>query len=157
MQSQIERLAAIPKSEQDAILSGMTDEQVSALLYDWRGFNARPEQIAPDGDWSIWLALAGRGWGKTRAGAEWIKEREASGARRIALIGETAADTRDVMVEGPSGLLSIYPDGEKPIYEPSKRRVTWPSGAVATLFNATEPNQLRGPQFDTAWCDELAK
>jgi len=135
----------------------MTDEQVSALLYDWRGFNARPEQIAPDGDWSIWLALAGRGWGKTRAGAEWIKEREASGARRIALIGETAADTRDVMVEGPSGLLSIYPDGEKPIYEPSKRRVTWPSGAVATLFNATEPNQLRGPQFDTAWCDELAK
>lgn len=126
-------------------------------MYSWRGFHARPDQIAPDGDWDIWLALAGRGWGKTRAGSEWIREQVDAGARRIALVAETAADARDVMVEGESGILSIYPPEERPDYEPSKRRITWPNGAVATLFNATEPDQLRGPQYDCAWCDELAK
>ncbi len=134
-----------------------TPKQAADLFFDWRGFHARPEQIAPEGDWYIWLALAGRGFGKTRLGAEWIREREANGARNIALIAETAADARDVLVEGVSGILAIYPKADRPTYEPSKRRLTWPSGAVATLFNATEPDQLRGPQFDTAWCDELAK
>lgn len=129
-----------------------------ALLYDWRGFNARPEQVPPDGDWDVWMVLSGRGWGKTRTGAEWIKEEVESGrARRIALIAETAADGRDVIVEGESGILSCYPSNQGPLYESSKRRLTWPNGAVATIFNATEPDQLRGPQFDTAWCDELAK
>ncbi|MGR3524848.1 MAG: DNA-packaging protein [Paracoccaceae bacterium] len=157
MQSQAERLAALPKSEQEAFLSSLTDAEAEALLYDWRGFNARPDQIAPDGDWDIWLALAGRGWGKTRTGAEWIREQVEAGAKRIALVAETAADARDVMVEGESGLLSLYPPSDRPLYEPSKRRVTWANGAVATLFNATEPDQLRGPQFDCAWSDEIAK
>lgn len=157
MQSQAERLAALPKAEQEAFLSSLTDAEAEALLYDWRGFNARPDQIAPEGDWDIWLALAGRGWGKTRTGAEWVREQVDAGARRIALVAETAADARDVMVEGESGLLSLYPPADRPLYEPSKRRVTWANGAVATLFNATEPDQLRGPQFDCAWSDEIAK
>lgn len=157
MQSPAEQLAALPKSEREAVIAGFSEAEIEALLYDWRGFNARPDQIAPDGDWDIWLALAGRGWGKTRTGAEWVREQVEAGARRIALVAETAADARDVMVEGESGLLSIYPPNDRPLYEPSKRRVTWANGAVATLFNATEPDQLRGPQFDCAWSDEIAK
>lgn len=157
MQSPAEQLAALPKGERDAVLAGFTEIELEALLHDWRGFNARPDQIAPEGDWDIWLALAGRGWGKTRTGAEWIREQVDAGARRIALVAETAADARDVMVEGESGLLSLYPPNDRPLYEPSKRRVTWANGAVATLFNATEPDQLRGPQFDCAWSDEIAK
>lgn len=151
-------LAALSPSDRDAVLSQLTEQECEALLYDWRGFLARPDQIAPEGDWDIWLALAGRGWGKTRTGAEWVKEEVDSGrAKRIALIAETAADGRDVIVEGDSGILNCYPEKNRPLYEPSKRRLTWSNGAVATLFNATEPNQLRGPQFDLAWCDELAK
>lgn len=158
MQSQIERLAALPKVDREAVLAGLTPAQINALLYDWRGFNARPDQIAPAGDWDVWMVLAGRGWGKTRTGAEWVREEvDAGRAKRIALIAETAADGRDVLVEGESGLLAVYPEAERPVYEPSKRRVTWANGATATLFNATEPDQLRGPQFDLAWCDELAK
>lgn len=157
LQSVSERLASLPEPERAEFIAGLTDPECDALLYDWRGFNARPNQIAPDGDWDIWLASAGRGFGKTRLGAEWIREQEADGRRRFAFIAETAADARDVLVEGDSGILSVYPKGEGPLYEPSKRRLTWPSGAVATLFNATEPGQLRGPQFDCAWSDELAK
>ena len=118
----------------------------------------------PDGDWTTWLLLAGRGFGKTRTGAEAIRELVCGrsplargGYSRIALIAETAADARDVMVEGESGLLAVHPKGFRPLYEPSKRRVTWPNGAVATLYNAVEPDQLRGPQHDLAWGDELAK
>jgi predicted phage terminase large subunit-like protein len=132
-------------------------ELVRAMLANPFLTTARPEQIAPEGDWDIWLILAGRGWGKTRTGAQWVREQVQNGARRIALIGETASDTRDVMVEGISGILSVYPEAERPLYEPSKRRITWPNGAVAITFNATEPDQLRGPNFDLAWCDELAK
>lgn len=157
MQSVLEKLAALPLTERDAILSKLTQEECEALLHDWRGFHARPEQCAPDGDWDIWLILSGRGWGKTRTGAEWIREKALEKPIRIALIGETAADARDVMVEGESGILRCHPEHERPIYEPSKRRLTWPNGSVATLFNATEPDQLRGPQQHIAWCDELAK
>lgn len=157
MQSPAEQLALLSSADQAAFIAQLSDNQAEALLYDWEGFHARPDQIEPPGDWYIWTALAGRGWGKTRTGGEWIKKREAKGARHIALVAETAADARDVMVEGESGLLRLYPKADRPLYEPSKRRVTWPSGAIATLFNATEPDQLRGPQFDTAWTDELAK
>lgn len=157
-QSGSEQLASLPIEDQEVFFASLTEEEAEALLYDWRGFNARPSQIAPDGDWDIWIALAGRGFGKTRMGAEWVKEKvEAGEAKRIAIIAETAADARDVLVEGESGILSLYPEGKGPIYEPSKRRLTWENGAVATLFNATEPNQLRGPQYDLAWSDELAK
>lgn len=157
MRSQAERLAALPKAQREAVLAELSEADCEALLYDWRGFLARPNQIAPGGDWDIWLVLAGRGFGKTRIGAEWVKEKVAAGAGRVALVGETAADTRDVMVEGESGLLSIYPKADRPLYEPSKRQVTWSNGAVAKLYNATEPDQLRGPQHEIAWCDELAK
>jgi Terminase large subunit, T4likevirus-type, N-terminal len=99
----------------------------------------------------------GRGAGKTRSAAEWIRHRVETGAsRRIALVGATAADVRDVMVEGPSGILAVCPPWDRPRYEPSKRRLTWPNGAVATTFSADEPDRLRGPQSDCAWLDELA-
>lgn len=118
---------------------------------------ARPEQRLPEGDWRTWLILAGRGWGKTRTGAEAISEWLRTGsARRIALVAQTAADARDVMIEGESGLMAVARPGERPRYEPSKRRVTWPNGALATSFSAEEPDSLRGPQFDAAWCDEVA-
>jgi phage terminase large subunit-like protein len=156
--SLLEQLAALPVERRHAALAKLTDAEAAALMYNWRGFLARPAQVAPDGDWFVWLILAGRGSGKTRTGAEWVREEvDAGRAKRIALVAETAADARDVMVEGESGLLSIYPTSDRPQYEPSKRRVTWRNGAVATLYNATEPDQLRGPQHDLAWGDEIAK
>jgi phage terminase large subunit-like protein len=155
--SQAELLASLPESERNQVLSGLTEAQFQDLEYDWR-FWGRPEQLPPPGDWLTWLVLAGRGFGKTRLGAEFVREEVASGrARHIAIIAETAADARDVLAEGPAGILNCHPPKERPQYEPSKRRITWPNGAVASLFNATEPDQLRGPNFDLAWCDELAK
>jgi phage terminase large subunit-like protein len=157
-QSVAEKLASLPREDREAIIAKLSPEEQEELLFDWKGFLARPEQIAPAGDWDIWLVLSGRGWGKTRTGAEWVKDMVETGqARRIALIAETAADGRDVIVEGQSGILACYPENKRPVYEPSKRRITWENGAVATVFNATEPDQLRGPQFDAALCDELAK
>ncbi|MCH9766127.1 MAG: terminase family protein, partial [Alphaproteobacteria bacterium] len=114
--------------------------------------------------WRVWLILGGRGAGKTRTGAEWVRNkvfgREAKTqkpARRIALIGETLVDARRVMVEGLSGLLNIHTKAEQPEYHASKNQLNWPNGAIAQLFSAEDPNSLRGPQFDAAWCDELAK
>jgi phage terminase large subunit-like protein len=137
--------------------------QAAELLTDWR-FWGRPSQQEPAGDWVTWLILAGRGFGKTRTGAEMVRAWASGGTPlgrgrygRIALVAETAADARDVMVEGESGILAVHPLDFRPLYEPSKRRLTWPNGAVATLYNAVEPDQLRGPQHDAAWCDELAK
>jgi len=113
--------------------------------------------LPPPGDWRVWLLLAGRGFGKTRTGAELVRTRVASrAARRIALVTPTAADARDVMVEGESGLLAISARRDRPTYEPSKRRLTWPNGAVAMTYSADEPDRLRGPQHDFAWYDELA-
>ena len=118
---------------------------------------ARDSQIAPPGDWSVWLLMAGRGFGKTRTGAEWVRARVESGvSERVALVARTPADVRDVMIEGDSGLLSVCPPWNRPKYEPTKRRLTWPNGAFALAFSSHEPDQLRGPQFDAAWCDELA-
>lgn len=147
----------MPPRERDRWLRSLTPEQAEALLYDW-SFLARPNQLAPAGDWRVWLILAGRGFGKTRIGAEWIRARvESRQFGRIGLIGQTAADVRDVMIEGESGLLAISPRWNRPKYEPSKRRLTWPNGAMATTFSGDEPDQLRGPQHDTAWADEPAK
>ena len=132
-------------------------------MHHWP-FWARPSQLAPAGDWNTWVILAGRGFGKTRAGSEWVRQMVCGKTplapgryHRVALVAETAADARDVLVEGDSGIVGVHPKDFRPIYEPSKRRLTWPNGASATLFNATEPDQLRGPQHDLAWCDELAK
>lgn len=119
---------------------------------------ARLEQLPPAGDWwAGWLILAGRGFGKTRSGAEWVRENvELGTARNIALVAPTAADARDTMVEGVSGLLAVSSPWCLPSYEPSKRRVTWPSGATATTYSSEEADRLRGPQFDLAWADEVA-
>ncbi len=143
----------------EALARHLGPELSLKLSREWRAC-ARPEQLAPDGDWNTWLCLAGRGWGKTRTGAEWCKaEAESGRAKRIALIAPTASDYRDVMIEGNSGILSLYaglPDDQRPMFEPTKRRLTWPNGAVATAFTAEEPNRLRGPQFDAFWADEIA-
>jgi predicted phage terminase large subunit-like protein len=122
----------------------------------WRA-KARPNQLPPSGDWNGWLVMAGRGFGKTRAGAEWVHELvESRQAGRIGLVAATAADARDTLVEGVSGLLNTAPRWNRPIYEPSKRRLTWPNGAVATTFSSEEADRLRGPEHDAAWADELA-
>ena len=127
-------------------------------FYNWRlPTHARPKQLPPEGNWTNWLILAGRGFGKTRTGAEWIRERVERGlAKRIAIVGKTPADVRDVMIEGESGIVTISPPWNKPDYQPSRRRIVWKNGATAHIFSSYEPDQLRGPQFDTAWCDELA-
>lgn len=138
------------------LLERLTDREAEEALYDWHLW-ARPNQLPPDGDWTTWLLLAGRGFGKTRTGAEFVRtEVEAGRAGRVALVAPTAADARDVMVEGESGILAISPPWNRPKYEPSKRRVTWDNGAIATLYSADEPERLRGPQHDLAWPDELA-
>jgi phage terminase large subunit-like protein len=127
-----------------------------ALANSWPAV-ARPNQLPPSGDWwQVWVLLAGRGFGKTRTLAEWVCHQAASGqASRIALVAATAADARDVLVEGQSGILAVAPPWFRPVYEPSKRRLTWPNGAIATTFSAEEPERLRGPQHDGAVCDEL--
>ena len=126
-----------------------------AIQSDWQSL-ARPEQLPPPGEWSTWLILAGRGFGKTRTGAEWVRSlAEAASVQRIALVGPTSADVRDTMVEGDSGLLAIAPNSNRPLYEPSKRRVVWNNGVTATMFSSEEPERLRGPQHAAAWLDEL--
>ena len=158
-----ESLSLLPEAARAEILAELNEADSAALLDDW-AFWARANQRAPGGDWTTWLVLAGRGFGKTRCGAEWVRAcvcgstpMSAGAARRIALVAETAADARDVLVEGESGLLAVHPPEYRPLYEPSKRRLTWPNGATATLYNAVQPDQLRGPQHDLAWADELAK
>lgn len=150
-------LLSSPAQRLEAI-KGLSEAEAEQLLYDWPLW-ARPEQLEPPGDWIGWLPLAGRGWGKTRTGSEWVRGLvEASPEPvRIALVAETSADGRDVMVEGDSGVIAVSPPWSRPLYEPSKRRLTWPNGSIATLYDAREPDQLRGPQHHFAWMDELAK
>jgi phage terminase large subunit-like protein len=151
-------LASEPEELVEELLQSLPKEKARKLRYLWEFWPRHKGQIPPPGDWRVWLLLAGRGFGKTRTGAEYVRAQvEAGLARRIALVGPTALDARAVMVEGESGLLSVGPPHERPEYEPSLHRLTWKKhGAVATLFSADEPNRLRGPQHDLAWCDELA-
>jgi phage terminase large subunit-like protein len=122
-------------------------------------FKAHPGQVPPtDRSWYVYLMRSGRGGGKTRAGSEWVLDRVRKGYRMIALVGQTAADVRDTMIElGDSSIMKCARPSERPVYEPSKRRLTFPNGAVAIAYNGDEPDQLRGPQHDSAWVDELAK
>lgn len=144
---------ALPHSARRALLDSLTADD-AALLQDWR-FWAHDAQVAPEGAWRIWLFLGGRGAGKTRAGAEWIAEEVAAGSmQRVGLIGATMRDARAVMVEGESGLLGVV---EGAVFEPSNNRVLWPSGAVASLLSAEEPDSFRGHQFDGVWGDEFCK
>ena len=147
-QSQAERLANLKK---------LSEGERAEFATHWRLW-ARMQQLPPEGDWRVWLIMAGRGFGKTRAGAEWVREIAAADpTARIALVGASLGEARAVMVEGESGLLAISPPRRRPSYEPSLRRVTWPNGAQATLYSAGEPESLRGPQHSHAWCDEIAK
>lgn len=138
-------------------LAGLSEAEREELQTHWKVW-ARPEQLPPSGTWRTWLVMAGRGFGKTRAGAEWVRAMaDADPHARIALVGATLPEVRAVMVEGESGLLSVCPPRRRPTFEPSLRRVTWPNGAQALLYSALEPDSLRGPQHSHAWCDEIAK
>ena len=145
-------------------LTSLDAGRLEFLAADWPTLASEHQYAGAAGDWRLWLALGGRGAGKTRLGAEWVRA-QALGeppfadapARRIALVGPTQQQARAVMVEGVSGLLAVHGDAERPAFEPSLRRLVWASGTVAEIFSAEEPDALRGPQFDAAWCDELAK
>lgn len=125
--------------------------------FNWHK-QSRPEQRVPIGNWRVWLILAGRGFGKTRTGSETIRQWAIEGRyKQIALVARSETEAREVMVEGPSGLLNIHPKSERPTWEPSLRRLSWSNGAIARCYSSENYQQLRGPQFDCAWIDELAK
>ncbi len=146
----------------EELIAALSPGLAQWLLRHWpllgRASQTPPDLAQGGGDWTTWLLLGGRGAGKTRAGAEWVRALATRGqARRIALVAESLADLREVMVEGVSGLLAVHPRHERPRWEPTRRRLEWPNGAIAQGFSADDPESLRGPQFDAAWCDELAK
>lgn len=151
------KLKILSKEQKTKFIKSLAPEELTMIYYNWREIWARPSQIEPEGDWTYWLILAGRGWGKTKTASEWIRERVYSGeAKHLAFVAPRSADIRDVMIEGASGLLDVFPPNQRPIYEPSKRRVTFHTGAVAITYSGDEPDQLRGPNVDTVWIDELA-
>ena len=138
-------------------IEDLTPEEALQVQYDWN-FWARPDQLPPSSDWYIWLLLSGRGGGKTRAGSELVIQWAKDGFNPIALVGQTKADVRDTMIElGDSSIIRCSPPWFKPEYEPTKRRLTWPNGVVGISYSGDEPGQLRGPQHQKAWVDELAK
>jgi phage terminase large subunit-like protein len=146
-------LAALRPLAQQNFVATLTPTEAQTLAADFASW-AHPAQLPPSGPWRIWCFLGGRGAGKTRAGAEWVRRQVEGGKRRIALIGPTLHDVREVMIAGPSGLLNL--PGVRPRFETSRRRLVWPNGAVAHAFSAEDPASLRGPQFDAAWGDELS-
>ncbi|MDP3861803.1 MAG: terminase family protein, partial [Phaeovulum sp.] len=156
-------LASAKPEEVDEFLAGLSDNALLALPWVF-DFWALPHQIAPEGAWKSWVIMGGRGAGKTRAGAEWVRA-QVEGARpldtgralHVALVGETFDQAREVMVFGESGILACSPPDRRPDWEAGRKRLVWPNGAVAQLFSAHDPDALRGPQFDAAWVDELAK
>lgn len=152
-----EILADLPPAPLERIMGGLTDAEIEALLGDWH-FYARAKQLPPPEPWTFWGIRSGRGFGKTRTGAEWFHRRAMDGDDRrwMALVARNPAEARDINIEGPAGLLKIAPPAERPHYEPSKRRLTWPTGAWATIYSGENPDQARGFSGDTAWFDELA-
>ncbi len=150
-------LLALSPQERRAVWRQLGGRRARSVATHWRWW-AHEGQLPPETGWHGWLIMAGRGFGKTRAGAEWVRAvARRDGAARIALVGATLGEARRVMVEGPSGVLAITPCRQRPAFEPSKRLLTWPNGASATLYSAGEPESLRGPQHSHAWCDEIAK
>ncbi|MDO5604294.1 MAG: terminase family protein [Paracoccus sp. (in: a-proteobacteria)] len=156
-------LACAAQAEVDAFLKGLSDNALASLPWMFE-FWALPHQLPPEGDWKSWVIMGGRGAGKTRAGAEWVR-RKVEGAvpgapgecRRVALVAETLDQAREVMVFGESGIIACSPPDRRPEWQAGRRRLVWPNGAEARIFSAHEPEALRGPQFDAAWVDELAK
>jgi len=159
MSRRSERIAALLKLEPEERLAGLRrlkDSGKREFRYHWRLW-AAPAQLPPESDWRCWMIMAGRGFGKTRAGAEWVREvADHDPEARIALVGASLGEVRAVMVEGESGLLSICPRGRRPRFEPSLRRLSWPNGAQATIYSAGESESLRGPQHSHA-CRAVAK
>lgn len=151
-----DRVADLPAEARLDVLKAFTGSHLARLEHDW-SFWARPSQLAPAGAWLCWMVLAGRGFGKTRMGAEWVRSKALDPQARIALVGATRAEARAIMVEGQSGVLNVSSLAERPLYEPSKQQLSWPSGALGYLYSADQPDQLRGPQHSAAWVDELAK
>lgn len=149
-----EQVADWPEEKRRRFYARLEDEEARRIAFDWH-FWARENQLPPEGDWTTWLILAGRGFGKTRTGAEWVRA-NIDRFRLWAFVAPISADARDVMVEGESGIMRVFPPDQRPFYEPSKRRVTFQNGAIATLFSSEEPDRLRGPQFHAAWADEAA-
>ena len=137
--------------------ASLREDEADALGLYWRLW-ARPEQLPPPDDWDTWLICAGRGFGKTRAGAEWVRMIARTNRHaRIALVGASLAEVRSVMIEGESGILAVCAPNNAPQWEPSLRRLSWASGARGYCYSAAEPESLRGPQHSHAWCDEIAK
>jgi phage terminase large subunit-like protein len=156
-------LAELPMHEREIFFMSLTPEEADLLIYDW-SFWGRPAQQEPPGNWSVWLAMAGRGFGKTRMGSEWVRSMMCGSTpltkgrcAHMALVAETAADARDVMVQSAGGILRCHPPEYRPTYKPSLRKLEWPNGAVAHTYSADDPEQLRGPEHEAAWSDELAK
>lgn len=156
-------IASVAPQLQNRFLDELTEGELCALPFLFE-FWAMEHQLPPAGDWRSWIIMGGRGAGKTRAGAEWVrsmvegsKPLDAGRCRRVALVGETIEQTREVMIFGDSGILACSPPDRRPEWEASRKRLVWPNGAVATVHSAFDPESLRGPQFDAAWVDELAK
>jgi phage terminase large subunit-like protein len=156
-------LASATPEGVEAFLGGLSDNALLALPWMFE-FWALPHQLAPEGAWKSWVIMGGRGAGKTRAGAEWVRGQvegalplDAGRARRVALVGESVDQVRDVMVFGDSGILACSPPDRRPKWEAGAARLVWANGATATAYSAHNPEKLRGPQFDAAWVDELAK
>lgn len=156
-------ISCAPAALQDQFLNDLDEGELMALPFLFE-FWAMPHQLAPQGDWRSWVILGGRGAGKTRAGAEWVRTQvegalplDPGACKRIALVGETIDQVREVMIFGDSGILACSPPDRMPVWEAGRKRLLWPNGAVATIHSAHDPESLRGPQFDGAWVDELAK
>ncbi|WP_181561489.1 MULTISPECIES: DNA-packaging protein [Sphingobium] len=153
----IDRLARLSPTRRQQLLRNLSLLQRRRLIQAWR-FRARPAQLPPPGDWFTWMIMGGRGFGKTRAGAEWVRMvAEGDPTARIALVGASLHEARAVMVEGESGLLAIATQGNEPKWFPAKRQLRWPGGACAMLYGAADPETLRGPQHSHAWADEIGK
>ncbi|MBX3563101.1 MAG: DNA-packaging protein [Sphingomonas sp.] len=153
----IDQLLALPEDERLEAVRAMSAPQRREFAARWRAW-AHGGQRMPPGDWRVWLIRAGRGFGKTRAGAEWVCEvaRSIAGAR-IALVGANADDVRQVMIEGPSGLVDVARADERPVWHRASRELHWPNGTIASVYSAEAPERLRGPEHEAAWCDELGK
>lgn len=144
-------------SVRQRVADALNDEERAEFPFHWSYF-ARPAQLAPPGNWRIWLVMAGRGFGKTRAGAEWVRTiAETHSEARIALVAASLSEARAVMVEGESGIIACCPPERRPVFEASLRRLRFPNGAQVQLYSAREPEALRGPQHSHAWCDEIGK
>jgi phage terminase large subunit-like protein len=150
----INYLLSLPAELRSQFLDSLTPKESDELLFGWQ-YWARPSQMLPPGDWQYWLILAGRGFGKTRTGAETVREWVKT-CRYVNLIGATKDDARDIMVEGESGILAICPKSERPVYIGNKNLLRWPNGATSLVFSADEPERLRGKQHEKIWPDELA-